>query len=72
MKRLTPASLRRPHQRPEAVEVDRPAEFRIKIERRIVGNAGEMDHGVAAGQRLAHVGGIAQVALDLAAASHCR
>src|SRR3984893_5411243 len=57
--------LARLHQRPEAIEIDRPAEIGIEVEGRIVGNAGEMNHGVAAGNRFAHIRRIAQIAFDL-------
>src|SRR4029450_5289385 len=54
------------HQRREGVEIDRPGEIGIELERRVVGDAGEMDDGVAALQRLLDHLGVADVALDLA------
>ena len=65
MKRRDAGVLGRLHQRPEAVVVDRLAEVRIELEGRIVGDAGQMDDGIAARQARADGGRVAQVALDL-------
>ncbi len=66
MNRFTPASLEAFTSGRKAVEVDRLAEVRIEIERRIVRDAGKVDHRIAAFERPGHVGRVAQVALYLA------
>src|SRR5262245_11441892 len=65
---LDPARLSGAHQRHEGVKIDRAPQLRIELEGRIVGDAGEVDHRVAAFQRLLDRFGITDVALDLAQA----
>ena len=47
MKRFTPASLRRDHQRLEAIVVDRLAQVGIELEARVVRDAGHVDDALA-------------------------
>ena len=51
MKRVHAGALAAPHQRPEGVVVDRPAELGVELEARVVRDAGEVDDRVAARQR---------------------
>src|SRR6516162_8702455 len=47
--------LRGAHQRPKAIVIDRPAERRIEVKRRVVGDTGKVDDRVAAGEPARHV-----------------
>jgi hypothetical protein len=62
---LDPGRLGGAHQGPEGVVVDRLAKARVELEGGIVGDAGQMDHAVAAGERITHYVGVAQVAAHL-------
>ena len=50
--------------RQEGLVIDRAAEGGVELEAGVVRNAGEVDHGVAAGQRFFEERGIAQISFE--------
>ena len=65
MNLLTPLSFAATHEGPKAIVVDRLPKSGIKVERRVVGDASQVDYGVAPGQGVRDLVGIAQVGPNL-------
>jgi hypothetical protein len=63
-----PGGLGGAHKGAEGVQVDGLAQGRVQLERRVVGDAGQVDDGVAALKRLRNRGRVADVGLDAAQA----